>query len=168
MSLNRTATRASAAEAPPPAGNTPRSLSPTSTAQGSTIITAEKAAVQNELANSNKWKKLLLLFFFCISQFIEAVNLCALFTSIVDIAPELNLTDSDAVWLLSAYQLTFASFLLLSGRVADVYNPSESSIHSLISVHTARLFTNISILLQNMSSILASEALELPHSLLVL
>jgi hypothetical protein len=108
---------------------TPRSGSPTSTAQASHIAEKQIAAPpsDNELAKAGKWKKLLLLFFFCISQFIEAVNLCALFTSIVDIAPELNLNDSDAVWLLSAYQLTFASFLLLSGRVADVYNPSESS-----------------------------------------
>jgi hypothetical protein len=107
-----------------------RSVSATSTAQGSrTISDVEKKStpipVGNDLAKSNKYKKLLLLLFFCISQFIEAVNLCALFTSIVDIAPVLHLDDSDAVWLLSAYQLTFASFLLLSGRVADVYNPSE-------------------------------------------
>jgi hypothetical protein len=107
-----------------------RSVSATSTARGSAQL-AEKPApsgipVDNELAKSNKYKKLLLLVFFCISQFIEAVNLCALFTSIVDIAPQLHLSSSDAVWLLSAYQLTFASFLLLSGRVADVYNPSES------------------------------------------
>jgi hypothetical protein len=107
-----------------------RSVSATTTARGSrTISDVEKKStpipVDNVLAKSNKYKKLLLLIFFCISQFIEAVNLCALFTSIVDIAPILHLDDSDAVWLLSAYQLTFASFLLLSGRVADVYNPSE-------------------------------------------
>jgi hypothetical protein len=121
----------SAVETPAAMEQPTRSISLTSTAQGTNSI-AEKNAVAvagiptgDELANANKWKKLLLLFFFCISQFIEAVNLCALFTSIVDIAPELDLNDSDAVWLLSAYQLTFASFLLLSGRVADVYNPSE-------------------------------------------
>lgn len=64
------------------------------------------------------------------SQFIESSNICALFTSIPDISAQLNFNDAEGVWLLSAYQLTFASFLLLSGRVSDLYNPSESfSIH---------------------------------------
>lgn len=126
--MERTVTRTSLVQ-----GYGTRSVSPTSTAQVSNHLADKEKqdappsiSPSNHLATQNKYKKLLLLIFFCISQFIEAVNLCALFTSIVDIAPELKLTDADAVWLLSAYQLTFASFLLLSGRVADVYNPSES------------------------------------------
>lgn len=35
---------------------------------------------------------------------------------------ELNLSQSESVWIVSAYQLTFAAFLLCSGRVADIYN----------------------------------------------
>lgn len=35
---------------------------------------------------------------------------------------ELSLTQSESIWLVSAYQITFASFLLCSGRVADIYN----------------------------------------------
>jgi len=119
----------SAVEAPQVMDQPTRSVSPSSTARGSNSIAEKNGAAvvdaTDELANANKWKKLILLIFFCVSQFVEAVNLCALFTSIVDIAPELDLNDSDAVWLLSAYQLTFASFLLLSGRVADVYNPKH-------------------------------------------
>lgn len=38
------------------------------------------------------------------------------------------MTDIQAVWLISAFALTFASFLLLSGRISDVYNPSEQRV----------------------------------------
>ncbi|EMD35668.1 hypothetical protein CERSUDRAFT_53611, partial [Gelatoporia subvermispora B] len=36
---------------------------------------------------------------------------------------QLNIPNSQSVWLLSAYQLTFAALLLVSGRVSDLYNP---------------------------------------------
>lgn len=41
------------------------------------------------------------------------------------VSSSLGLQGNSVVWILSAYQLTFASFLLLSGRISDVHNPSE-------------------------------------------
>jgi MFS family permease len=40
------------------------------------------------------------------------------------IRQKLGMTDAEAVWLVSAFNLTSASFLLLSGRVSDVFDPS--------------------------------------------
>ncbi|KIJ09027.1 hypothetical protein PAXINDRAFT_172663 [Paxillus involutus ATCC 200175] len=35
------------------------------------------------------------------------------------------ITESESVWIISVFQLTFAAFLLISGRISDVYNPSK-------------------------------------------
>jgi predicted MFS family arabinose efflux permease len=68
-----------------------------------------------------------LLLIFCLAQFIDAFNLSSLFSAIPAIKHDLNMSDIEAVWLISAFALTFASFLLLSGRISDVYDPSTSS-----------------------------------------
>ncbi|QRV74162.1 major facilitator superfamily transporter [Ceratobasidium sp. AG-Ba] len=46
-----------------------------------------------------------------------------MFPAIPAICRDVGLTDSDSVWLFAAYQVTFASFLLISGRISDVYSP---------------------------------------------
>ncbi|KAH7106654.1 MFS general substrate transporter [Auriculariales sp. MPI-PUGE-AT-0066] len=74
-------------------------------------------------ANISSFRKYTLLLLFCASQFLDAFNVSALFSAIPIMTTELDLNASEAVWLVSAYQLTFASFLLCSGRISDLYNP---------------------------------------------
>jgi hypothetical protein len=42
---------------------------------------------------------------------------------------QLGFDTVQAVWLISAFSLTFASFLLLSGRMSDLFNPSTVRFH---------------------------------------
>ncbi|KAI6013927.1 hypothetical protein BKA83DRAFT_2171880 [Pisolithus microcarpus] len=49
----------------------------------------------------------------------------------------LRITTSQSVWIVSAYQLTFASTLLVSGRISDVYNPKFISLAEFL------LWTNL-------------------------
>jgi hypothetical protein len=58
-------------------------------------------------------RKFLLLVAFSIAQFVDVMNTSSLFPGIPAISEDLHFTTSEAVWLISAYQLTFASFLLL-------------------------------------------------------
>jgi MFS family permease len=51
-------------------------------------------------------------------------NNSALFSAIPRLKEDMDMTESDATWLISAYQLTFASFLLIAGKISDVYDPS--------------------------------------------
>lgn len=39
-----------------------------------------------------------------------------------EIASELQITPNDVQWVLSAYALSFAAFMLLAGRVSDIYS----------------------------------------------
>lgn len=73
-------------------------------------------------------RKLVLLFMFCLAQFLDAFNITALFTAIPALEVSMNMTASQSTWMFSASQLTFSSFLLISGRISDVYNPKTAFI----------------------------------------
>ncbi|KAG2131382.1 major facilitator superfamily domain-containing protein [Suillus clintonianus] len=68
-------------------------------------------------------RKLVLLVMFCLAQFLDAFSISALFSAIPSLELSMNMTASQSTWMFSASQLTFASFLLISGRISDVYNP---------------------------------------------
>ncbi|KAJ7656559.1 major facilitator superfamily domain-containing protein [Mycena rosella] len=75
------------------------------------------------LEKQPKHTKLLLLAIFCLSLFLDTFNNSSLFTAIPAVSVQLDIPNSQSVWLLSAYQLTFAALLLVSGRSSDLYNP---------------------------------------------
>ena len=70
-------------------------------------------------------RKYFLLVVFCFVQFVDAFNFSALFSALPQIQEDLKMTAGETSWVISAFQLTFASFLLLSGRLSDVTNPSK-------------------------------------------
>lgn len=78
-------------------------------------------------------KKYFLLAIFCFVQFLDAFNFSALFPALPRIQEDLQMDSGETTWIISAFQLTFASFLLLSGRLSDVTNPSR--FFSSITLH---------------------------------
>ncbi|KAG6372065.1 hypothetical protein JVT61DRAFT_8773 [Boletus reticuloceps] len=58
-------------------------------------------------------RKLMLLMLFCFAQFLDAFNNSALFPAIPALEVSTGITQSQSAWIISAYQLTFASFLLI-------------------------------------------------------
>lgn len=56
---------------------------------------------------------MLLLTMFTIAEFIDSFNNSALFPAIPTLTRELSFTTSEVVWIISAYQLTFAASLLV-------------------------------------------------------
>ncbi|KAF7360804.1 MFS general substrate transporter [Mycena venus] len=67
--------------------------------------------------------QILLVALLSLGQFLDTFNSSAFFAAIPSIAKDIHLQKNSTVWLVSAYQITFSSFLLLSGRITDVYNP---------------------------------------------
>ncbi|EPQ53229.1 MFS general substrate transporter [Gloeophyllum trabeum ATCC 11539] len=43
----------------------------------------------------------------------------------------MNMTEGESAWLISAFQLTFASFLLMSGKISDLYSPKGAFVVGL-------------------------------------
>ncbi|KIJ26247.1 hypothetical protein M422DRAFT_785292, partial [Sphaerobolus stellatus SS14] len=75
------------------------------------------------LRNLPPSRKFIVLGILCSALFLDTFNNSSLFAAIPPIALQLNIPDSQSVWLLGAYQLTFAALLLISGRLSDLYNP---------------------------------------------
>ncbi|KAI6122316.1 major facilitator superfamily domain-containing protein [Pisolithus croceorrhizus] len=73
-------------------------------------------------------RRLLLLLLLCLAQFLDAFNMSTVFAAMPVLERSLHITTNQSVWIVSAYQLTFASTLLVSGRISDVYNPKFTFI----------------------------------------
>ncbi|KIJ13560.1 hypothetical protein PAXINDRAFT_13523 [Paxillus involutus ATCC 200175] len=67
--------------------------------------------------------KLVMLLMFCLARSLDAFNNSALFVAIPALEGSMGITESESVWIISAFQLTFAAVLLISGRISGVYNP---------------------------------------------
>jgi len=91
------------------------------TSAGDTLdpIVASEHEPVSELASASKARKIASLTMFVLAEFLDAFNNSALFPAIPDVASQLQFEASEVVWIISAYQLTFAAFLLMSGRVSD-------------------------------------------------
>jgi len=83
----------------------------------------EHAPVPQSNSEISTVRKISLLCIFCLAQFLDVFNFAAMFVAIPAISEDLNITAADSIWIVSAFQLTFASFLLVSGRVSDIYDP---------------------------------------------
>ncbi|KAJ3871151.1 MFS general substrate transporter [Lentinula edodes] len=67
--------------------------------------------------------RLLLVAIFSWALFVDAFMTSAMVISLDKIGLELRVTASVIPWLITAYNLTFGSFLLLAGRISDMYHP---------------------------------------------
>ncbi|KAG8720151.1 hypothetical protein FRC09_010038 [Ceratobasidium sp. 395] len=103
-------------------------LSPAPTLIAEAPLEKKQTAEPQSLASAAPLRKYLLLAFFCLGQFLDTLNNSAVLPALPAITHNVHLTESDSVWLLAAYQATFASFLLISGRVSDIYSPKPAFI----------------------------------------
>jgi len=56
----------------------------------------------------------------CASQFFNVANISSVNIALPDIADDLDFSEATLPWVVSAYLVTFAGFLLVGGRVADL------------------------------------------------
>lgn len=79
-------------------------------------LASEVVTVQpTESKPKSVFRKYMLLVVFCLAQFLDVVNNSSIMAAIPTIASELGMSSSEEVWIVSATQLAFASFLLLVG-----------------------------------------------------
>ncbi|KAI0641791.1 MFS general substrate transporter [Trametes meyenii] len=118
-------------------------------------------------------RRYVLLLIFCLAQFLDAFNNSALFSAIPSLVISLGMTESESTWIISAFQLTFASFLLISGRISDVYNPKFAfiggvSVLGILSIGAGFVTSKIPlIVLRALSGIAASMTIPSALTLLV-
>lgn len=88
------------------------------------------ARAKGELSrhSENKWVILALL---AMAQFMVVVDVTIVNVALPSMARALHFTASNLQWIITAYTLTFGGFLLLGGRVADLYGRRRIFITSV-------------------------------------
>ncbi len=66
-------------------------------------------------------RKSLALALLCVAQFVNVLDVNVAIVALPSIQRDLGFSDEDLQWVVSAYVLLFAGFLLLAGRMADLF-----------------------------------------------
>src|SRR5947209_13913463 len=68
----------------------------------------------------------------CVAQFMVILDLSIVNVALPSIQSSLNFSSADLQWVVDAYAITFASFLMLGGRVADRLGQRRVFVFALI------------------------------------
>ena len=80
----------------------------------STVLSPAQTLVDGRVPQQySTARRYLLLLIFCLAQFLDAFNNSALFSAIPVLVRDLDMSEAESTWIISAFQLTFASFLLI-------------------------------------------------------
>lgn len=82
---------------------------------------AADAYVRPQLSNARRY---FMLGLFCAAEGMDTFIASCLFPAINDIQQHYDMKPTELSWTFAAYSATFSAFLLISGRVSDVYNSS--------------------------------------------
>src|SRR6266511_4866588 len=93
----------------------------------------------------------------CLGQFMVVLDISIVNVALPSIQAELHFTASGLQWVVNAYTLTFAGFLLLGGRAADLFGRRRMFLVGLA------MFTGASLvggLAQSQGMLIAARALQ--------
>ncbi|HET9927650.1 MAG TPA: MFS transporter, partial [Rubrobacter sp.] len=80
-----------------------------------------------------------------VAQFVDVVDVNAVIVALHSIGRDLGFSQTGLQWVVSAYVLFFAGFLLLSGRVADLWGRRRTFVAGLAVFTTASLCCGLSV-----------------------
>src|SRR4029078_2621468 len=99
---------------------------------GDQPITSGIAAAQGSRAPA--WMVLTLV---CLGQFMVVLDISVVNVALPSIQADLGFSDAGLQWVVNAYTLAFAGFLLLGGRAVDLYGRRKMFILGLTPVSGA-------------------------------
>src|ERR687896_2345058 len=80
----------------------------------------------------------------CVAQFVDVLDVNAVIVALHSIGEDLGFSRAGLQWVVSAYVLFFAGFLLLAGRVADVWGRRRCFVAGLALFTAASLCFGVS------------------------
>ncbi|KAH8829785.1 MFS general substrate transporter [Flagelloscypha sp. PMI_526] len=89
----------------------------------------------------SNFRRLVLLAVFCLAQFLDVFNVSSLMAAIPSLAVALRMNSSESTWVVSAFQLTFSAFLLVSGKLSDVFNAKYAFVTGITVLSALSLIT---------------------------
>ncbi|CAN5910839.1 DHA2 family efflux MFS transporter permease subunit [soil metagenome] len=81
----------------------------------------------------------------CMAQFVDVLDVNAVIVALHSIGEDLGFSQAGLQWVVSAYVLFFAGFLLLSGRVADLWGRRRTFVAGLALFTAASLLCGLSV-----------------------
>ena len=81
----------------------------------------------------------------CVAQFVDVLDVNAVVVALHSIGEDLGFSRAGLQWVVSAYVLFFAGFLLLSGRIADLWGRRRTFVAGLALFTTASLCCGLSV-----------------------
>jgi len=81
----------------------------------------------------------------CVAQFVDVLDINAVIVALHSIGEDLGFSRTGLQWVVSAYVLLFAGFLLLSGRVADLWGRRRAFVAGLALFTAASLLCGLSV-----------------------
>ena len=89
----------------------------------------------------SNFRRLVLLAVFCLAQFLDVFNVSSLMAAIPSLSVALHMNSSESTWVVSAFQLTFSAFLLVSGKLSDVFNAKYAFVAGITLLSAFSLIT---------------------------
>ncbi|HEY6398782.1 MAG TPA: MFS transporter [Solirubrobacteraceae bacterium] len=90
--------------------------------------TKGRDSVEDRRGSRSKW----LLVVCCVAQFMVILDLSIVNVALPSIQSSLNFSATDLQWVVDAYAITFAGFLMLGGRAADRFGQRRTMVASLV------------------------------------
>src|ERR687889_2388550 len=81
----------------------------------------------------------------CVAQFVDVLDVNAVIVALHSIGEDLGFSRAGLQWVVSTYVLFFAGFLLLSGRVADLWGRRRTFVAGLALFTAASLCCGLSV-----------------------
>ncbi|WVQ78044.1 hypothetical protein IAT38_000125 [Cryptococcus sp. DSM 104549] len=78
----------------------------------------------DRLASLGAARKNFLLFIFSVATFVDVCQVSGVAIAVAQISTDIKLDFSQTVWIITAYSLCFAAFLLFAGRLSDLFPAS--------------------------------------------
>lgn len=97
--------------------------------QAMTAATSTPAPRRAERMTARAWALLLVV---CGALFLEGIDIAMLNVAVPVISDDLGVADHDAHWIISAYVLGYAGFMLLGGRVSDLVGRRRVFLGALV------------------------------------
>jgi EmrB/QacA subfamily drug resistance transporter len=85
------------------------------------------------------------LILLCVAQFVDVLDVNAVIVALHSIGQDLGFSQAGLQWVVSAYVLFFAGFLLLAGRVADLWGRRRTFVVGLAVFTVASLCCGLSV-----------------------
>src|ERR1044071_8043546 len=88
------------------------------------------------IEGSRRWLALVIL---CLGDLMIVLDTTIVNVALPSIREDLNFTETSLVWVVNAYMLTFGGFVLLGGRLGDLFGHRKLFLVGLIAFTLASL-----------------------------